>query len=138
MPYSTKQCQAIFRCLEAQAQEALTAGELAETLRREGTSVGLATIYRQLERLEAAGRVHRVQTEEGALYQFCPRPAGDHACFLLRCEDCGRISHLDCGHLQSLFDHLTAEHQFRVDPRRTVLTGRCQTCAQKEVRHGAQ
>ena len=42
--------------------------------------MGLATIYRQLEKLEAAGAVHKVNTEEGALYQYCgrqsPRPPG--------------------------------------------------------------
>jgi Fur family ferric uptake transcriptional regulator len=94
--------------------------------------VGLATIYRQLEKLEEAGRIHRVPTEEGALYQYCPHPA-DGGCFLLRCEDCGRIVHLDCSHLEELYRHLESEHHFRIDPRRTVLTGLCQTCAQKET-----
>ena len=122
MPYTTKQRQAILRCLEARAGETLTPAELAEELRRGGSSVGLATVYRQLEHLESAGLIHRIQTEEGALYQYCPHPA--HGCFLLRCEDCGRVVHLDCGHL-------------RVAPRRTVLTGRCQDCAREVARHGA-
>ena len=70
MSYSTKQHQAVLRCLEQRAEEALTAADLAEDLRRAGCPVGLATIYRQLERLEAAGRIHKIQTEEGALYQY--------------------------------------------------------------------
>ena len=135
MPYTTKQRQAILRCLEARAGETLTPAELAEELRRGGSSVGLATVYRQLEHLESAGLIHRIQTEVGALYQYCPHPA--HGCFLLRCEDCGRVVHLDCGHLQTLYDHLASEHHFRVDPRRTVLTGRCQDCAREVARHGA-
>ena len=49
MPYSTKQHQAVLRCLEARGETACTAAELAEDLRREGCPVGLATIYRQLE-----------------------------------------------------------------------------------------
>ena len=136
MSYSTKQHQAVLRCLEQRAEEALTAADLAEDLRRAGCPVGLATIYRQLERLEAAGRIHKIQTEEGALYQYCPHPSEDHGCFLLRCEGCGRIVHLDCSHLQSLYAHLESEHHFRIDPRRTVLTGLCQTCGGKEVPHG--
>ena len=137
MAYTTKQHQAILRCLEQRAEEALSANQLAEDLRREGCPVGLATIYRQLEKLEAAGRVHKVHTEEGAFFQYCPHPEADHGCFLLRCESCGRVSHLDCGHLQTLCDHLAAEHHFRVDPRQTVLTGCCQDCAGKEALHGA-
>ena len=62
MPYTTKQRQAILRCLEARAGETLTPAELAEELRRGGSSVGLATVYRQLEHLESAGHIHRIQT----------------------------------------------------------------------------
>lgn len=60
MPYTTKQRQAILRCLEARAGETLTPAELAEELRRGGSSVGLATVYRQLEHLESAGLIHRI------------------------------------------------------------------------------
>ena len=55
----------------------------------------------------------------------------------LRCEGCGRIVHLDCTHLRHLYDHLEAEHHFRIDPRRTILTGLCQTCGGKEASHGS-
>lgn len=133
MAYTTKQHQAILRCLEQRAEEALSANQLAEDLRREGCPVGLATIYRQLEKLEAAGRVHKVHTEEGAFFQFCPHPEADHGCFLLRCESCGRMVHLDCSHLEELYRHLEQQHHFRIDPRRTILTGRCQSCEEKEA-----
>ena len=39
MPYSTKQHQAVLRCLEARGETACTAAELAEDLRREGCPV---------------------------------------------------------------------------------------------------
>ena len=138
MAYTTKQHQAILRCLEQRAEEALSANQLAEDLRREGCPVGLATIYRQLEKLEAAGRVHKVHTEEGAFFQFCPHPGADHGCFLLRCEACGRMVHLDCGHLEDLCRHLEAQHHFRIDPRQTILTGRCRSCVEKESVHELQ
>ena len=134
MSYTTKQQQAVLRCLESRRGESLTAAVLAEDLRRDGSPVGLATVYRQLEKLERQGRVHKVNTEEGAFYQYCPyQGAANHDCFLLRCAGCGRIVHLDCSHLQSLYDHLAAEHHFRIDPHRTVLTGLCDLCAGKEA-----
>ena len=138
MPYSTKQQRCILRCLEDRPEEAMTAGEVAEILRKTGRPVGLATVYRQLDRLEEIGRIHRVDTSEGAVYQYCGYTEPAHAgCFLLRCESCGRISRLDCVHLESLCSHLEAEHQFHVDARRTVLTGLCSLCAGKEALHGA-
>jgi len=137
MAYSTKQYQSVLHALEAEAQRAVTAAELSEMLRRSGSPVGLATIYRQLEKLEGAGFVHKIPTEEGALYQYCPHQDSTHDCFLLRCERCSRIVHLDCGHLEELCRHLESTHHFRIDPRRTVLTGCCDRCAGEEAAHGA-
>lgn len=139
MPYSTKQQQAVLRCLEARQSEALSAQELAEALRREGFSVGLATVYRQLERLEEAGVVHKVNTESGAFYLYCSHGEGRRDCFLLKCQRCGRIRHLDCDHLKDLYEHLETAHHFRIDPRRTLFTGLCDQCAQQEGdSHGNQ
>ena len=139
MPYSTKQQQAVLRCLESRESEALSAQELAEALRREGFSVGLATVYRQLERLEEAGVVHKVNTESGAFYLYCSHGEGRRDCFLLKCQRCGRIRHLDCDHLKDLYEHLETAHHFRIDPRRTLFTGLCDQCAQQEEdTHGNQ
>lgn len=138
MPYSTKQRQAILSCLEARRDEPVSAADLAAELRARGQPVGLATVYRQMEKLEEAGRVHRVDTGEGAYFQYCrhPEDGGKQECLLLKCEACGRISHLDCTHLQPLYRHLLKEHRFRVDCRRTVFTGLCEACAEKEREHG--
>ena len=87
----------------------------------------------ELEKLEAAGMVHKVPTEEGALYQCCPHPQPDHGCILLRCEACGRITHLECIQMEALCRHLETAHHFCMDPRRTILTGRCQHCAQEDA-----
>ena len=139
MPYSTKQHQAVLRCLEARGETACTAAELAEDLRREGCPVGLATIYRQLEKLEAAGAVHKVNTEEGALYQYCGRQSQGHRdCFLLKCERCGRSRQVDWARLQSLCGRLGRGGGGRIDPRGTLFSGVCDVCAGEEDHHGAQ
>ena len=133
MPYVTKQYQAVLQCVQSRGADAFTAAELTEDLRHTGHPVGLATVYRQLEKLEAAGMVHKVPTEECALYQCCPHPQPDHGCILLRCEACGRITHLECIQMEALCRHLETAHHFCMDPRRTILTGRCQHCAQEDA-----
>ena len=139
MSYITKQQQAVLHCLEQRADEALTAAELAEDLHQTGESVGLATIYRQLERLEQKGRIHKISTADGACYQYCPYGDTDQDCLLLRCKTCGKVQHLECSHLQGLYDHLEAEHNFRIDTRHTILTGQCRECAEKEAAsHGSK
>ena len=133
MAYQTKQQQAVLRCLQERAEECLSAADLSEDLRQSGLTVGLATVYRQLDKLTQQGLVHKVTTEEGALYQFCPQAGHPHDCFLLRCEGCGRMVHLDCAHLENVCQLLAAEHNFRIDPQRTVLTGLCDRC--QEAKH---
>ena len=136
MAYSTKQQQAVLHCLEIRQSESLTANDLAEELRRSGNPVGLATIYRQLEKLERAGRVHKVNTGDGAVYQYCSHQE-ESGCILLRCQSCGHISHLNCHHLQSLREHLSQTHHFRIDTCHTVLSGLCGSCMEQEVPLGA-
>lgn len=133
MPYNTKQQQAVLSCIEGHRDGHVTALELAEELRAKGISVGVATIYRQLDKLEAQGRVHKISTEEGACYQYCDHAGGD--CFLLKCEGCGRIVHLDCGRLSPLYRHIREEHHFLINPRKTLLYGLCQVCAGKDGSH---
>ena len=137
MPYITKQQQAVLRCLKERENQALSAGELAQALRLSGCSVGLATVYRQLEKLAQEGTIHKIATQDGALYQYCPHPEDHQSCFLIRCSTCGKVIHLDCAHLQALRLHLQAAHHFQMDPRQTILTGLCADCQQREERHGS-
>ena len=133
MPYTTKQQQAVLRCLELRREESLSAADLAEDLRQMGCPVGLATIYRQLEKLSAAGQVHKINTAEGAFYQLCGHTDQDHRdCFLLQCEGCGAIFHMDCSHLGELYGHLLESHGFTINPRRTMFYGLCGKCREAE------
>ena len=141
MSYTTKQQQAVLACLSQRQEAPISAAELAEALRRSGHPVGLATIYRQLDRLEQSGHVHKLSTDQGAVYQYCDRPENGRECFLLRCTGCGRILHLDCSHLKPLYEHLERQHRFVIDPRATVFAGLCDVCDQQrkeEDGHGEQ
>ena len=78
----------------------------------------------QLEKLVAQGKVHKLLTEEGACYQYCDKDRPTD-CFLLQCEGCGTIFHMDCSHLGELYDHLLEGHGFAINPRRTMFYGLC-------------
>ena len=83
----------------------------------------------------AAGRsvckVHKLLTEEGACYQYCDKTRHTD-CFLLQCEGCGTIFHMDCSHLGELYDHLLEGHGFAINPRRTMFYGLCRECREAE------
>ncbi len=129
--YMTRQQREVLQCIESCADGA-SAMELTESLHAQGSRVGLTTVYRHLERLEQQGLVHKVVTDQGARYQFCRSHHAGRDCFLLKCERCGRIEHLDCSHLGELYRHLMEEHHFVINPRRTLFYGLCEDCAGEE------
>ena len=92
--YMTRQQRAVLEGVKASPEGCATAAELTEQLHREGQPIGLTTVYRQLERLAQQGLVHKAVTDQGAYYQYCGHDEG--SCFLLKCEKCGCIRHLDC------------------------------------------
>ena len=132
MTYMTKQQRAVLDCLRG-TQDGCNATELCEALHRKGEQVGLTTVYRQLERLEKQGMVHKIVTDEGAYYQYCNAREHGSDCFLIKCEHCGRMEHVDCSHLGELYRHLMAEHHFVINPRRTLFYGLCEQCSQGET-----
>lgn len=126
--YMTRQQKAVLSCIES-FRGGASAGELAELLHARGESVGLTTVYRQLEKLEQQGLVHKIVTDEGARYQFCDCHRRGRDCFLIKCEQCGCVEHVDCAHLSELYSHLAREHHFHINPHRTLFYGLCQNCA---------
>ena len=51
MDYKTRQREAIFSYIEQQKSRYVTAAELSEHFKKSGTSIGLTTIYRHLDKL---------------------------------------------------------------------------------------
>lgn len=131
MAYMTRQQQAVLKCIESFPGGRATAMDLMQMLRQEGQTVGLSTVYRQLEKLVAQGKVHKLLTEEGACYQYCDKTV-HRDCFLLQCEGCGAIFHMDCSHLGELYGHLLESHGFAINPRRTMFYGLCGKCREAE------
>ena len=129
MTYMTRQQKAVLDGIASRPGGCATAAELTELLHAQGESVGMTTVYRQLERLAQQGLVHKIITDEGAHYQYC-HAHGD--CFLLKCEKCGTIRHMDCSHLGELYGHILAEHHFAINPRRTLFYGLCETCQEAQ------
>ena len=129
MGYKTKQGGRIFDLLIKNENRHLTAEEISAFLKAEGEAVGMATIYRNLEKLVTEGKIRRYRLDEGesACYQYI----GDGSChehFHLKCIGCGEVIHLECGYLDELNSHLLSHHDFHLDRTKIVLYGLCSEC----------
>lgn len=54
--YTTKQQKAVLDCLSERADSPVSAAAIVDALREQGEHIGIATVYRQLEKLGAAGQ----------------------------------------------------------------------------------
>ena len=134
--YQTKQKAQVLQYLETHSRQHITAAELLIALNTGGVQIGSATVYRQLEKLEEQGLVRRYSLDDrgSACWQFAGEGAQSacHSHFHLKCTVCGRLIHLDCGHLQQIANHVAEEHGFQINPARTVFYGTCGDCSGAE------
>ena len=128
--YRTKSSVAVRELLESSRGAHLTAEDIFRNLTQKGISMGLTTVYRQLEKLTEEGVVRNIYGDkQGYCYQAVAQSCQVH--YHMVCTDCGKLLHLDCDKAGNLFSHITEQHGFRIDPGRTVLYGLCSGCHRK-------
>jgi Fur family transcriptional regulator, zinc uptake regulator len=115
----------------------LKAYDILRALSRDGRHVHPPTVYRALERLQAAGKVHKLESQGS--YVICAADHGpgsvvhhhadDAMMAFLICTSCGDHREVHSCDLQQAIDGLTAAHGFK--PQRPILEilGRCAACA---------
>ena len=128
--YNTKQKENLLEYLIKNKQKHTNVQEISAFLSAEGTPVGVATIYRQLDRLVEQGLVRKYSFdgETSACYQYIEDDEQCRSHFHLKCLSCGRLIHLDCDHLADLTRHIEEEHGFDIDYSQTVFYGVCSDC----------
>ena len=132
MHYKTKNRDALVTYLQSREGEHVTVNEIHDHFRKIGNSMGVATIYRQLEKLVAEGQMRKYVVDSGsaACFEYIGARQG-HARFIhCKCEKCGKLIHLECSRLDGLLSHICEEHGFSIDPFRTVIYGTCRECAE--------
>ena len=129
--YNTKQKEKLVDFLINNKDKHTTVQEISAYLSTEGSPLGTATIYRQLDKLVESGVVRKfvINGKTGACYQYIEN---EHDCrehFHLKCISCGKLIHLNCDHLLSINKHIEEHHGFIIDPSQTVFYGRCADCS---------
>ena len=136
--YKTKQQELLFSYLREMQGRHFTAEDVRAHFEQKEISIGIATIYRQLEKLVSEGKIQKYFIDEhsAACFEYAgeecrSEPGEEH--FHLKCESCGRLIHLECEELSCLSEHLQKEHDFQLNPFRTVFYGICADCRKKGV-----
>lgn len=106
----------------------LSAQELFDGLRKDGKTVGIASVYRVLEQLSDLGLVHRVALG-GSVTRFEPAlPDGEHHHHLV-CDECGRVEMFDDPALERTLVNVAGTRGYELAQHDVVLHGSCADCA---------
>ncbi|WP_347755022.1 transcriptional repressor [Agrococcus sp. ProA11] len=121
---ATRQREAVRDALAA-SDEFVSAQALHQALRSDGSSVGLATVYRALAALAEDGEADALQSGGEVLYRACTPTHHHH----LICRSCGRTVELEAATVERWAGEVAAAHGF-VEPEHVVdIFGLCADCA---------
>jgi len=103
-----------------------SAQEIHDTLKRRGESIGLSTVYRNLQSLAESGEVDALRNDDGeVLYRRCSSGHHHH----LVCRSCGTTVEVEGPTVEKWADRTASEHGF-VDISHTLeIFGTCADCA---------
>jgi Fur family ferric uptake transcriptional regulator len=103
----------------------LSLAELHEHVRAEAPSTAYSTIFRIVARLEAAGKVTRVDwRERGSRFEWAELPHHHH----IVCGICGRTADVDDGDLGFSEERIRDRTGFLVNHHSIELEGICADC----------
>lgn len=109
----------------AREENDATAAQIYDRLRRRGTNIGLATVYRTLSLLHEHGAVDTLTHHAGELcYRLCAEVHHHH----LVCTGCHRVVELrDCD-LDPWVKRSARRHGFTVTDHQVEIVGLCADC----------
>ena len=135
--YKTKQQELILSYLKTTKGNHFTAEDVRNHFEKKDVSIGLATIYRQLEKFVADGILQKYVIDEksACCFEYIGENAdcAENRHFHLKCQNCGKLIHLECEELLEIKNHLEKSHGFLLNPLRTVIYGTCMDCRKAET-----
>ena len=126
MTYNTEKRSKIIALLSESGGRAFTTDELAEAICPDGS--GRSSVYRIVAQLCREGALRKITDSQSrrTTYQYL----GQHECtehLHLKCNECGRLIHLDHETSHLLESKIKAIKGFSIDDG-SMLFGRCEDC----------
>jgi Fe2+ or Zn2+ uptake regulation protein len=120
----TRPRQAVVEVL-AGSQRALNATEIFDLAREGYPSLGLVSVYRTLDKLEALGLIQRVHDPDGCQAFIAGFRGHQH---LLVCKSCGKTTFFEGDNLDPLIQRVARESGYQVSDHWLQLFGSCAAC----------
>ena len=106
--------------------EFMTAQEIHALLQQRGSSVGLATVYRNLAKLVEQREIDTVTAPSGEIrYRSCSKTHHHH----ITCERCGHTVEIELADIESICASAAKRHDFTSVQHTVEIIGICKNCA---------
>jgi Fur family ferric uptake transcriptional regulator len=105
----------------------MSARDVLDELRRDGSGIGFATVYRALETLSELGLVRRVDPGTGSAAYEPLHPSGEHHHHVV-CDRCGQVTAFEDDALEQTIEALGRRLGRQIDSHEVVLRGSCRDC----------
>ncbi|MGK7345553.1 MAG: Fur family transcriptional regulator [Candidatus Nitrospinota bacterium M3_3B_026] len=110
------------------AREHVSAEELHARLRTEHSSIGLATVYRAMNMLIAAGLAHERRFKDGVT-RFEPAKTAERHHDHMVCVSCGAVEEFENESIEKLQAGEAKKRGFKMLDHRLEIYGLCKACA---------
>lgn len=128
--YTTKARVMIMEFLEKNSEITIAVEDILKYLDKKDISVNFSTVYRYLNKLSLEKKVIKIRDEKTkkSMYQLSHH---QHSCdehLHIKCVNCGKLIHLNCGYINELKKHLLDDHGFVLKCTDSILYGVCIDC----------
>jgi Fur family ferric uptake transcriptional regulator len=125
----TQQRKAVLEVMQDNRGEHLTAEDVLHKARKKVPNLGIATVYRTLERLATIDVLYKTIFDEGK-YRYELSDQAEHQHHHILCISCSRIFEVEEGLLDSLEKHLEKEG-FEIVNHQLKIYAYCPECSKK-------
>lgn len=122
--YNTKQKDLILNLIKKEKKQ-FTIKDIYERLDR---SVGLTTIYRLVDKLVDDNLLNKEISKNNITYYQYLEECEEENHFYLKCDNCGKVIHIDCDCISDLSNHILKHHGFKTNKERIIINGKCNNC----------
>lgn len=132
--YRTKNRDMMLAYLKRNRERTVYASDIYNYMREQGVNVNITTIYRFLDKLQEEHQVLKYAAEKGesAGFQYIDESHGCEEHLHIKCAVCGRVTHLDCGFMEEIRDHLWRHHHYMLQCSGSNLLGICEVCSKND------
>lgn len=131
--YKTKAKDHILEYIKNNKERRFSVGEIQEYLISKDININLTTIYRNLDKMSASGKLLKFKNnkDDFCVYQYNEPGACCYEHLHIECIKCGKIIHIDDDAMKSFKEHLKSAYNFYLYCGNSSLQGICAVCESK-------